>query len=516
MLSSPTGSPPSSLKVGSEKLPLGAWESSVLTRVVDGNGGQPEWAPLLLESVALRAKFRAELDELAHGGDSAATTMIHRHFTVDAAIGLALLRDTQQAVDEMILGGKLDLAKKLSAFRAKLSGTVKQIRARLNAESFAEAEKLSAEMRTADRAAPRSAEPDPAATGDDAVPEPGLALPEVDRSRFAKTDEQADARRMEILRPHIAQLELLKSSAGSNPVPFENNAGAASLGLDDWEKTVLDRVLSGTAGEAQRWPALMLQGVALQDSYCCSVEHLDGAEALDADDRGRIESRLVVDAAMGLALGEELQRVVNDLVADNRLEEAKRLSSFRNRLNRCVSAARERVGPEAFDVACDLSAEMVVRRDGDSVSAPVLQRLFDESQEFDGRAAAVPLAKAEAVPDRSRPLALVLGLLLVVWAVFILPRLTEEKLPELLAQDVPQSPALLEVVSAPPSMFVTVDQHMWKELPRADRRLFVDQLGQTASKASYTGVQVRSDEGQTVAQWLKETGVTVFDLSESP
>lgn len=518
MVSDPSAAPTKSLTIGSQTLALETWERMTLARAVAGRAGGPEWAPLLVDGTALQVKVLTELDELARGGMPAATMSLIRHqLMLDAAIGLALSRESQQAVDRLVLGGKLDEAKKLSAFRTKLSHTIKSIRGKLSNEAMAEAEQLSAEMSAPEKTPPRPAGTPP---GSSAPPRPvpsGFSLPEVDPSRFAQTDEQAEARRLELLRPFIAQLELLQSKAGDGASSFERNRGAASLELNEWEENVLERVLSGTAGEAQRWPALILQGVAFQDKYRCAVEQLDDPSGLDEETRERTERQLVLGAALGLALTEELQRAMDDLVADNRLEEAKRLSAFRNRLIHSLKALRNRMGNGAFDVARELSAEAVVHRNDQTVSAPVPQQFFDRSEDFgDDRPAARPRAvrAAEETSDRTKPLVLVLGLLLVIWAVFILPRLTREKLPELLAQDVPQLPAVQQVVSRPPSMFVTVDRKLWDELPRAERRLFVDKLGKTASKAEYTGVHVKADDGSTVAQWLRDTGVTVFDLSD--
>ena len=53
-------------------------------------------------------------------------------------------------------------------------------------------------------------------------------------------------------------------------------------------------------------------------------------------------------------------------------------------------------------------------------------------------------------------------------------------------------------------------------MTEAERVEFVDGIARVAESAGYFGVQLRTDNGVAVAQWLKKTGVHIIDTSTDP
>jgi hypothetical protein len=106
---------------------------------------------------------------------------------------------------------------------------------------------------------------------------------------------------------------------------------------------------------------------------------------------------------------------------------------------------------------------------------------------------------------------MLLGLALVVWGVFVLPKLTREALPTLTLQDVAPRAEIRHVVAKPPSLFVELNGERWRALPRAARMELVEDVGRVAASAGYHGARFRLEDGRTAAQWLEQRGGTLTD-----
>lgn len=129
-------------------LQLDAWERGVVEKI----DGTPEngWSTLVAEGIAFRTKYADDLRRLESDPDAA--DVVRAQLATDAAVGLALMAETQQTVNLLVLSGEIDVAKKLSGFRNKIAQGLSTIRETIGEAAFRGAQTNSTRM-TVDRAA---------------------------------------------------------------------------------------------------------------------------------------------------------------------------------------------------------------------------------------------------------------------------------------------------------------------------------------------------------------------------
>lgn len=313
--------------------------------------------------------------------------------------------------------------------------------------------------------------------------------------------------RYAVLAPYLERVELVRSGKLN-----------ASLELDSWESRVVDIALGESCeaevGDADDWPSLVVEGIAFMDKAAEDMSLLETSEAIPAETVTTLHARLMTDGAIGLALMEELQRAVDTLVVMGRIDDAKKLTGFRNRIGHPVSRIKETVGPVAHQAAERLATRMVpdqqaLRR---VVAKPDARVARPAQQTFARRASAsAQPARAEMsfekTPNRTKPMLMILGVLIIVWAVFILPLLNRPELPILTQEQIPESEAIRAVAARPPSLFVELDARAWNRMSDAERRQLIADVGQVAQASGYTGALFREADGSSRAQWLKQRGV---------
>ena len=72
------------------------------------------------------------------------------------------------------------------------------------------------------------------------------------------------------------------------------------------------------------------------------------------------------------------------------------------------------------------------------------------------------------------------------------------------------------IQARPPSLFVTLYPERWRQLSPAAQRELVTQIGRVANGVGYRGAQVRMNDGPSVGQWLKQTGVQLWAPPTGP
>lgn len=305
-----------------------------------------------------------------------------------------------------------------------------------------------------------------------------------------------------------------------------------SIALDKWEQSALDDALSAN-GNGKRYSALLIEGVAFQTKYYSELDEQETEEFTSADSREKTREDLVVNAAIGLALMDEMQRVVDTMVLSGSMGEAKKLTGFRNKLSQIVHEIKARVGAEGYDEAEELSRGMVSPPEAAKKAAAPVEIDSDEAcavrpgalvEKDEGppkpiklnRNAHVRLGKpVEEQQSHFKKLLVVFAVSVAAWMILVMPGALETPLPELTAPELPPFEAVLEVDARPPSLFIVVSGKRWNGMA-SDRRLqWVEQIGETASASGYTGIHVRTDRGTPVAQWLKEKGARLVKTSAS-
>lgn len=165
-------------------------------------------------------------------------------------------------------------------------------------------------------------------------------------------------RRLSALSEYVGEASAAQPDGGTQ-IPPLLEPGARSLGLDAWEKSVLEQALSGGAGNGTHWCSLLLEGVALESKFRAETEQLDHGDALPEVVGRELRQRLVIDAAVGLALLEESQLAINAMILDGKVGHAKKLTHFRNKLGESVNKMGEKIGQQALTEARVMSRDMM-------------------------------------------------------------------------------------------------------------------------------------------------------------
>ncbi len=293
------------------------------------------------------------------------------------------------------------------------------------------------------------------------------------------------------------------------------NAAIAGADLDGWELSQLDEALSGAT---QAWQALIVEGIAFQIKLQTDLGFASPTTALSAEDEAEIRDLLLGDAAIGIALLEETQRAINDLVLSGEMELATRLTGFRNKLGQRVTRLRGQVDEQDF-------AQATARSE---IYCEPKEDAEWQSSEFRPKTFATegptpppkPLSQVRMVERRNtgssqRPIKgwlMVLGASICLWAVLILPRMmNNQPLPELSVSDVAPRQEIRHVISKPPSLYVELDSAAWRAMSKTGRLELIDDVGQTAMAAGYNGAQFTLEGGEAVGRWLKARGSELAD-----
>jgi hypothetical protein len=329
------------------------------------------------------------------------------------------------------------------------------------------------------------------------------AGPEADLEPGSRTNERKTA-----LAPYLDRLReegLAGEQADSPLLP-------ASFALAPWERSALEEGLHPEREARDDWTSLVAEGVALQTKFFAEFERI---EREDAEGEQNDPDQIAFTAAIGLALMEETQRVVDALVLEGELGQAKRMSGFRNKIGQVVSRIKERTDQETFQRAQALSEEMTTPRQAQKLPRKKLEERDEgppQQIKLDG--ARLPMGRIvarEEPRNRVVPLLVVMGAALLAWSILILPRAWRVSIPPLTLQDLGSSPAIQRVEAKPPSLFLIVDGSAWGRMERESREALVRRIGDSAGAAGYTGAVLRIDQGPIVAQWSSGRGARLIE-----
>jgi len=328
---------------------------------------------------------------------------------------------------------------------------------------------------------------------------------------------------------------------GPRVIPERLAYAGRAVNLDTWERGVLQASFSKTEGQGHSWAPLLAEGIAFQFKCQRTFDPTAPEEATSSgaapdteaeQDPAETESesdanldpleRLIVDAAVGLALLAEMQRAIDDLVVAGEMAEAKKLTGFRNKVAQAVGELKEIIGCDAYERAENKSGAMVASRAPEALASGSNGAVPARAGQFPGKAGAKQQPAAALTPSPARltrpqnlrPKLLMLLAATLVWAVFFLPQLFRPEVPLLQTMDFEGLPGVVEVTPRPPSLFVRVDDSTWGRLTDTERVDLIERIGVVADQAAYAGVHVRlRTSGAPVGQWLKKTGTRISDPS---
>jgi hypothetical protein len=323
----------------------------------------------------------------------------------------------------------------------------------------------------------------------------------------------ARLRREEAVGPYLERIaadgatETEGAGAGGSRIAV----GGRLIDLTHWEWSVLVKGFRQRAGDEARepaidgWPERLAEGVAFQARYLTHVARIQDGPAPAPGELDAFREELITDAALGLALQEELQRDVDNLVVLGELDPAKKLTAFRHKIGQSLGRLKEMIGEEGFRRAEATAAELTAPAPRQT-RAPLLEEEAEAPAQFrrDAGYGAVQHLQVKA-PGRARLLALLLAACFVAAAVFHLALRRVPGPPMLPAATFAGMDGVHDVLVRPPSLFVTVDEARWREMAPAEREALVEQVGQIADRSGYSGAHFRTPTGLAVRGPLART-----------
>lgn len=325
----------------------------------------------------------------------------------------------------------------------------------------------------------------------------------------ARPPSEQVARRREALAMHIDQLEEIHRTG------MDLEEALAGIELDAWELDQLGRGLNGTSSP---WSDLITEGVAFRNKCQTDLGWGPGMQQLSVEELNDFREILITDASLGIALLEETQRVINQLIRNGEMDIVKKLTGFRNRLSQNVNELKGTIGEKGFEEASEASEGLIVPEDQASWTAreapePAPTPARRTLRPAAGRVALKEKKEVETPAGKShkKPLMMLFGLCVVIWGVFILPELSVNTVQILTLSDVSPRSEIRYVVAKPPSLFVELDSRAWRALSGPERLALIEDVGRTAAAAGYNGAHFKLESGKVAGHWLKEHGSRLID-----
>lgn len=301
--------------------------------------------------------------------------------------------------------------------------------------------------------------------------------------------------------------------------PSQITIKGASVHVSRWERELVLQHHGDGVFEDRGWVTRVLDAVSFQARVLIDMARLgDDNEAADA----RAIQQLVLTSAVGLALKVELQKTVDRLVVSGDVATARHLSETLGRIaTALVSARGALVRSDTWPAAVELAPGITcIPADAALPEAPVRPRRrrrrqptqdeLEALRQMEDRGRASRAGSMRKV-SRVRAMVVLLLVLTVTWtAIVLLPMLATDPLPTLSMAEFRTVPQVRDVVARPPSLYVTINERDWAKLSDESRTKVLDQIGEIAARAEYTGAVVRTPEGVTVGQWLVKSGTSLI------
>lgn len=351
------------------------------------------------------------------------------------------------------------------------------------------------------------------------------------------TTVAASVRRRRYLGTYFDELAAFARNPGQNSRPASIPIGTLSLPVESWEWEGL--LAWARSSREDGWQCLLAEGLALEARCTADMARAGaGAPTATAEGLEAACSDLQFDAVLGFKLMEEIQRAVEKMIIQGRMDQAKKLTQFRHRINEGASAIGKFIGEAALreaetlaSAAHEVSPTTNARQEDaydEAISGANLEALLDleerlrkkaeqdEARVMEGSArkmvAVEPEPELESRVSWRLVLVSMLAVLTLVWFFVVAwPAKTRVALRAFTAADFATLPAIHDVMARPPSLFVTLDEEQWRALSDDARREMIDKVAQRIEPAGYTGAEFSGTIGGTLAQWLKLGGVRLND-----
>jgi len=335
------------------------------------------------------------------------------------------------------------------------------------------------------------------------------ALPDSDAPEFAF----AVGERQDALALHLAQLGVGDDpKATVDEIPSELCVGNYVMELDAWERSSLQKFPEGEDAKGRPWPALLAEGIAFKARCLEQAGRMEVNGMTPPVQRAGSIDALISDAAIGIALLEEIQLSIDGLVRDAETGVAKRLAELRKTILQDVTTIRDFIGRKGSAKAERKAKAMILP--GLQQGAPAFYEEEPERKDR-GRATGRMIYRTTVEQHKSKviPLLIVLTFSAIAWIALNEARPRYTPPPELTLEQFSYLPSVQSVQARPPSLYVTLDRSRWQEMPPRDHRAVLNEISRIAGHFGYVGVHVRTSDGATVGRWSEAKGVTLLTPS---
>lgn len=331
----------------------------------------------------------------------------------------------------------------------------------------------------------------------------------------------ATRERQEAIAPYLVLIGAEKPQDSEQEFPARITVENRVIELDDWEWSTLAEGLGrkdlaeSDEGRIADWPQRLAEGVAFQARYLTHISRLQDGPAPAPSELNSFRRELITDVALGLALQEELQQDIHNLVAVGALDDAKKLTGFRHKIGQGIGRLKDVVGEAGFEQAEAKGAAMVRAIPRQARTHHALDHLEEPDERPTqarwersyGRVSGFVLTPRR----RIKPLLLLLAASLLLWGTVQHVLRQEAGPPPVPAADFSHIAGVHRVDVRPPSLFVTVEALAWRERSEPERLALVDDVAQIAAKNGYQGVHFRTTAGLAVAQWMAKSGPRLLE-----
>jgi len=346
------------------------------------------------------------------------------------------------------------------------------------------------------------------------------------------TTATAGTRRRRYLGADFDALATFARSSVGPARPDTITVGTQRVAVDPWEWDALSEWARSRREES--WQFLLVEGLALEARCACDLERAAGPEAATTQGWEAVCSDLHFDAILGYKLIAEVQKAVERMVVQGRIDQAKRLTQFRHRIAASVGATAGILGEDKLREAEALAsipseAPEAAETESQEEAAPTgaeleallkLEEKLQKKSELEEARMAIPAFPRVIVAEAPAPVrqslrtafASVLAALVLVWAALVAwPAMSRKPLREVTTADFQGAPAIQSVSARPPSLFVLIDDEKWQQLSDEERRTVIEHVARVVEPLGYTGAHFTGAGGAVRARWLRIGGARLVD-----
>lgn len=222
-----------------------------------------------------------------------------------------------------------------------------------------------------------------------------------------------------------------------------------------------------------------------------------------------VQDEIKRDAALARALLSELQRVIDASVVGGNMKAARQLNQFKPNLHHALNDLRELLDADERRETEELATSVIVFPEDaqlPDIKPPKKKQRRQEASDDIAMTMKPSLPLTAYDKRRVRMMVLAFSGLCLLWLALTVPRLMREEMRAFTAEDFHHIRGVHAVVARPPSLFVTLDAGVWASLKDRDRKQLIDDIAFDVQRAGYSGARFTTQNGTTVAQWLRARG----------